>query len=76
MIAEWKNSDPRFSINKRNTILILRPKGYDRRTSIADVETKHGWFVRTEFDKPYDCIAEGDDWPEDWVWIMCPKEII
>jgi len=72
--AVWRSDDPRHTIYKRATIVIVRPRapGIDRpQSSVARVETHHGYSISTEFEKPL--IGEGDDWPEDWQWARGPE---
>lgn len=74
--AVWKSDDPRHTIYKRATIVIVRPRapGIDRAQScVAGVETKHGYSIDTGFEKPYSLIGEGDGWPEDWQWTRAPE---
>jgi len=75
--ALWRDSDPRHDINKRATIVIVRPRapGIERReSSVAFVDTKHGYYIHTEFEDPYDRVSADDDWPEGWQWTWAPKE--
>ena len=68
----WKSTDPRFDINKRATIVIVRPGGSGRISSLARVETKNGWSVFTDFMEGRSFIGPDDDWDEDWLWCYAP----
>jgi len=72
----WKNTDPRHSINKHSAIVIVRegPPVGEAPTCMAMVETNHGYYIHTGFDKPYHRVGEGDDWPEDWKWTWAPRD--
>lgn len=76
--AVWRDTDPRHDINKRATIVIVRPRapGIERReSSVAYVDTKEGWWIGTEFEEPYKHISVDDDWPEGWMWTWAPREL-
>lgn len=68
----WRNTDPRLSINKWDTIVIQRPSPEGRNQYLvgtARVETKHGWYIDTTFqDHPY--IDADTEWNPDWRWIF------
>jgi hypothetical protein len=73
----WRSEDPRHVINKYGAIVIVRPRapGIERReSSVAFVDTKHGYYIHTEFEEPYNSISVDDDWPEGWQWAWAPKE--
>lgn len=71
---EWKNTDPRLDINKRDQIVILRPNlnGYKIDTGYGWVDTKEGWLITTTFENKH-CIGVEDDWDDSWFWIFAPK---
>ncbi|MDP2685261.1 MAG: hypothetical protein Q8P20_09590 [bacterium] len=66
--ARWSDVDPRHIINKRGTIVIVRPNasGTGRKcTALAYVDTKHTYnTIQTGFEEPYHFINEG--WPIEW----------
>ena len=66
----WYNDDPRERINKRASIVILRPSmGHYDNPGTAEVDTKYGWYIHTSY-KDYPSI---DDWDPLWVWTFAPK---
>ena len=69
----WQTEDPREVIKgARARIVIARPSLCGRLWSYGsgDVETKHGWFIHTNFeDHP-----SIDSWDPDWYWALAPKE--
>lgn len=66
---KWRDTDPRYDINKRSNIIILRPESYGHwKAGTAHVETKEGWSIRTSFED-YRSI---DDWNTDWLWCFAP----
>lgn len=73
---EWKKKDPRFDINKRARIIIIKSYGNkELESSIAYVETKNVYAIFTDFDKPYHYLDVDFDWPKDWYWTFVPKEL-
>ena len=65
----WKRTDPRFEVNKRANIVILRPllgaaEGF--------VDTKECWSIWTDFED-HRFISADDKWDEDWYWIFAPR---
>ena len=70
----WSREDPRFTIYKLRHIIILRPRIYGPRTCVAQVETKHSYYIDTEFEEPYKHLSADDDWPEGWQWTFMPEE--
>lgn len=63
--------DPRYDINKRANIIILRPTvGGNWSTGTAHVDTKEGWSIVTSFSDYYSI----DEWDPDWVWCFVPKK--
>lgn len=73
-MTKWKKTDPRHEDFDRATIIIVRPRAYyPDEVCMANVETKHAYYIHTTFAKPYHRIGEGDDWPEDWQWIYAPE---
>lgn len=70
----WKTTDPRDSVNKRASIVILRPnpagRGLD--AGMGYVDTKEGWYVGTTFEE-HSSVHEGDKWPEGWLWTWAPE---
>lgn len=68
---EWKNTDPRFDINKRANIIILRPGSFPN-VSKAGVDTKEGWWIFTDFPE-YKLLNVDDEWNQDWCWIFAPE---
>jgi hypothetical protein len=73
----WSNADPRNTIYKRATIVILRPRasGHGWETGIGQVETKNGYSVLTSFEN-HDLVAEGEKWDELWMWVRAPERNI
>ena len=66
----WSNEDPRISIYKSAKIVIVRPGGFG--TSLADVETKHGYWILTSYED-HPVIDAAEEWDQDWVWIFAPN---
>lgn len=67
----WSNTDPRFVINKRDIIVIIKPGingNNGKEVCIAHVDTKEGWNIFTSFEG-YKCMNTDDDWDETWYWI-------
>jgi hypothetical protein len=76
MTLEWKNTDPRYDINKRAKIIILRPSefGHNRKeVALANVDTKEVWCIFTDFYNT-SCISADDKWDDSWFWIFAPNE--
>jgi len=69
----WKNTDPRLDIHKRADIVIIRLRHYSQQACVAQVETKHGWYIHTGFEEPYHRVGSGDDWNPDWQWAFAPS---
>ena len=69
----WKNTDPRFDINKRAAIVIVRLPCYGQQSCVAQVETKNAWYIHTGFKEPYHRVGSGDDWDSDWQWAFAPR---
>jgi hypothetical protein len=69
----WKKEDPRFLINKRADIVVLRPSllGSCFTALMGSVETKNGWSIILECED-YKYISADDNWPQDWVWTWAP----
>lgn len=66
----WRFGDPRYAINKRDNIIILRPITYGHwMAGTGHVDTKEGWSITTDF-KDHKHI---DEWNKDWVWCFAPK---
>lgn len=66
-MIEWSNEDPRYSICKRATIIVVRmdeDKNYI--SCVANVETKHGWYVHFNDNRFY---LSDDKWNNDYKWI-------
>lgn len=70
----WKNTDPRDDINKRDDIVILRPdeRGAMSRAGTAHVDSKETYNIFTSFDD-YKCIAADGKWDELWWWTRAPR---
>jgi hypothetical protein len=70
----WRRSDPRHDINKRATIVILRPalSGLGWTAGIGYVETHQGYSVSTSFED-HGLIGEGDAWDDSWAWAFAPE---
>ena len=73
----WKNTDPRYDIGKRARIIILRPDKIGNghfESSIADVDTKEGWNIFTDFE---DCklIDVDTNWDSAWWWTFAPRAV-
>jgi hypothetical protein len=68
--TEWYKNDPRHSIGKRASIIIV-----DLALNIGcfgDVDTKSAFTVFTGFaEKPM--IDANDEWPASWLWAFLPK---
>jgi len=67
----WKNTDPRFEIGKRATILIIKPGMQGKEICFAYVDTKADWLILTDF-SDYRVIGVNDNWCEDWIWDFAP----
>lgn len=66
----WRNEDPRYHINKRANVLILRPTGgVNYRVGQGQVETKNAWMITTSFEDH----AHIDDWDPLWWWDWAPS---
>ena len=67
----WREEDPRWSINKRDKIVI-----FDfalNKVYTANVETKNAFCIWIDFnDKPF--ISADDEWPKSWVWDYLPNK--
>jgi hypothetical protein len=64
----WKTEDPRFTVDKRAGIVILRPAW---RVGLGTVDTKEGWVIHTTFeDRP--TIGVDDEWELGWKWAFAP----
>ena len=73
---EWKKTDPRHSINKRDNIVILRPSILGNglmEASCAQVETKNEYCIFTSFDN-HKVITENEKWDQDWMWTWAPRK--
>jgi hypothetical protein len=68
---EWKNTDPRYDINKRATIVILRKTIDGNTASIAFVETKEEWSIYSHRDN-IDLDVD-DNWDPNWYWSFFPE---
>lgn len=72
-VPVWKYTDPRFDINKRADIVILRPSlvGHGHMNAgTAHVDTKEGWWIITDFpDHP-----SIEEWDPDWCWTFAPAK--
>lgn len=72
----WKNTDPRYDINKRDDIVILRPSLSGHwEAGIGHVDTKNGWDIFTNFENR-SFISADDEWDEMWQWTFAPKRLI
>lgn len=67
MNIEWKNTDPRFDINKRASIIIIKPGINGREIGFAHVDTKEMWCIFTSFIN-YKLIDVDNNWDNSWVW--------
>ena len=69
----WKNTDPRFDVSKRATIVIVRPSlnGYPE-AGVGEVETDHGYYIHTSFENRPG-ISENDNWDPIWYWTFVPE---
>lgn len=68
----WKATDPRIDINKRASIVILRPTligGWVAGTAFVD--TKEGYSIRTSFED-HRVIGADENWDLDWRWAFQP----
>src|ERR1700722_2629959 len=65
----WRRGDPRYTINKRDNIIILRPQVHGWIAGTAFVATKDGWYIHTSFDDHKSI----DKWDPDWAWCFAPK---
>ena len=73
----WKNTDPRYDINKRDNIVILRPSLKGNNVYIAgtgEVDTKEGWNIFTSFED-YKLIDADTEWNPLWLWAFAPNNI-
>jgi hypothetical protein len=70
----WKKDDPRYSIGKRATIVILRPNVNDGgwEPGIGYVDTKNDWVILTSFEGRGVLTAD-DSWDQDWAWTWAPE---
>ena len=64
----WKIEDPRFVVNKRAHIIIVRHGPLGPIAGTGFVDTKDGWYIHTDF-KDYPSI---DDWDPTWKWTFAP----
>jgi len=75
-IETWRNTDPRYLINKSADIVIIRPsiKGHGLlEAGIGYVSTKESWSIWTPFEN-YKLISVDDKWNTDWSWTWAPKK--
>jgi hypothetical protein len=75
MLSDWKDQDPRHAINKRDTIVIVRPDpvtGGHWQAGMGEVDTKNGWSIVLSGLEPRRLIDESDTWPEGWLWTRAP----
>jgi hypothetical protein len=70
---KWSYEDPRVEINKRGSIVILRPSltGYWI-AGTGEVETHQGYSIITSFED-YPVIGFSASWDSAWAWIFAPK---
>lgn len=68
----WFEADPRYSINKRSNIVIIRPTVNGKRSGLAHVDTKETWCIFTDFED-HKVISADDKWDIDWIWTWAPK---
>jgi len=74
MIDCWNKEDPRYSINKRADIIILRPSSNGRlEAGTAHVDTKETWCIFTSFTN-CSLIDADSDWDKDWLWTWAPAK--
>ncbi len=71
---EWKNTDPRYDINKRATIVILRKTIDGDSACIAFVDTKEEWSIYSHKDNLY--LGVDDNWDPNWYWVWFPNVIL
>lgn len=75
-VEVWLNTDPRYSINKRADIVIIRPSilgcGHVE-AGMGYVDTKEGWSIWTPFEN-HKFISADDNWDMDWVWTWAPRK--
>jgi hypothetical protein len=70
----WLTTDPRYSINKRADIVILRPDLEGRlEASIGYVDTKDSWSIWTSFENR-SFISADDKWQDGWFWTWAPRK--
>lgn len=71
---DWHYGDPRFEINKRAKIIILRPEhGPHWEAGTGFVDTKDGWCIHTSFERNFHA---DDEWDQDWCWTWAPERKI
>ena len=68
----WRNTDPRHEINKRATIVIIRPIGNHLYGGTAYVDTKEGWSICTDIPN-HEHIGVDDEWDTTWFWTWAPR---
>lgn len=68
---DWNAEDPRYTINKRRTIIIS--DGEHARE--AHIETNHGWHIEILGGAMAGLtwIRENDIWPSGWLWTDLPR---
>lgn len=64
---EWKNTDPRLSVNSSAAIIVYRHGPDD--SCPAVVVVKHGWDV---FLKGKGQVGSDDEWDDTWWWVYAP----
>jgi hypothetical protein len=70
--AGWHASDPRLDI-ARGWCIVLRRTVDGWETSLAQVETEHGYSIFLScWRDPRDFVSEADPWPQDWFWTSAP----
>ena len=72
---EWKNTDPRFSIDGNDDIIILRPSlskiGWE--VCAGNVySSEESFIIFTEF-ADHKTIKADEEWDFSWKWIYQPK---
>jgi hypothetical protein len=75
-IEIWRNTDPRYLINKWADIVIIRPSTEGRgklEAGIGHVSTKECWSIWTPFEN-YKYISVDDKWNTDWSWTWAPNK--
>jgi len=73
---KFQNTDPRHTIYKGRQIVIYRPTPPtgEPKVCLGFCETKHEYYVHTDFPKPYHRIGADKEWPEDWYWTYLELE--